>query len=161
MLKRILITVSLGLLTSNAAVPTVQNSYRTRLTTAAFEPPARSFKGDGAVVATITGDNVRVIGDFRALDAPAVRVRLLSGPIVGAAGGMIVATLALSANATTGTISGDLQLTPAQLTALREGRVYVQVETEAAPGGALWGWLMPNRPFPGEGVPEKQNWLVR
>ena len=39
--------------------------------------------------------------------------------------------------------------------ALRQGRVYVQVNSQKAPEGNLWGWLLPEHPFPGADVPEK------
>ena len=41
-----------------------------------------------------------------------------------------------------GTVSGSVELTPEQLEALRSGRVYIQLHSEAAPDGNLWGWLL-------------------
>ncbi len=155
--------IGLGLAFVGTAVVAqpVPNSYRTRLTTAAFEPQARSFKGDGNVVATIAGRTLMVTGEYKSLDSPATRIRLLSGPIVGAAGRVPVATLPVSGEATNGAIRGSVQLSAAQASALKAGRIYVQVDTKAAPEGALWGWLMPNRPFVGDGVPERENWFAR
>ena len=34
-------------------------------------------------------------------------------------------------------------LTPIQLADLEKGRLYVQVHSEKAPDGNLWGWLLP------------------
>jgi hypothetical protein len=44
---------------------------------------------------------------------------------------------------TNGTISGAVDLQPAQVTDLEKGRLYVQLHSEKAPDGNLWGWLLP------------------
>ena len=40
-----------------------------------------------------------------------------------------------------GALSGILQLTPLQIDALQKGSFYVQLHSEKAPDGNLWGWL--------------------
>jgi hypothetical protein len=42
-----------------------------------------------------------------------------------------------------GSISGSLDLTPEQVDALKKGKWYVQIHSEKAPDGNLWGWLLP------------------
>ena len=42
---------------------------------------------------------------------------------------------------TSGTISGAFDLTAAQVQELAQGRYYVQLHSEKAPDGNLWGWL--------------------
>jgi hypothetical protein len=148
------------------AIPTVAAaqpadlSFRSRLTSAAFQPPAPMFKGDGDVVAVIDRRTVKVTGDFRGLASPATHARLLSGSAPGVPGSVVVGEIKLSAHASAGAFSGTLQLNPSQLALLTSRRVYVQIETQAAPDGALWGWLMPNHHFPGERVPEPRNWYA-
>ena len=44
---------------------------------------------------------------------------------------------------TSGTIAASVDLTPAQITDLEKGRLYVQLHSEKAPDGNLWGWLLP------------------
>ena len=47
--------------------------------------------------------------------------------------------------ATSGTISGAATLTPEQVEALRQGKLYIQIHGDKglAPYGAnLWGWLL-------------------
>ena len=44
---------------------------------------------------------------------------------------------------TAGTITGTLDLTPALVTDLEKGRLYVQLHSEKAPDGNLWGWILP------------------
>jgi hypothetical protein len=41
-----------------------------------------------------------------------------------------------------GNISGSVDLTPAEVEALRKGMVYVQIQSVGAPDGNLWGWLL-------------------
>jgi hypothetical protein len=46
-------------------------------------------------------------------------------------------------DAASGTISGTFTLTSIQLADLEKGRLYVQLHSEKAPDGNLWGWLLP------------------
>ncbi len=46
-------------------------------------------------------------------------------------------------DATSGTLSGSLDLTAIQVADLEKGRLYVQLHSEKAPDGNLWGWLLP------------------
>ena len=41
-----------------------------------------------------------------------------------------------------GSITGSMDLTPEQAELLRKGRLYVQIHSEKAPDGNLWGWLL-------------------
>jgi hypothetical protein len=41
-----------------------------------------------------------------------------------------------------GTLSGSIDLTPEQLQALRKGQLYIQISSEKAPDGNLWGWVV-------------------
>ena len=45
--------------------------------------------------------------------------------------------------ATSGTISGSIELTKAQIDDLAAGRLYIQLHSQKAPDGNLWGWLLP------------------
>jgi len=42
-----------------------------------------------------------------------------------------------------GTLSGSFDLTPDQIESLKKGKWYVQIHSEKAPDGNLWGWLLP------------------
>ena len=48
-----------------------------------------------------------------------------------------------------------MELSPVQIADLEKGRLYIQLHSEKAPDGNLWGWLLPDHPFPGANVPEK------
>jgi hypothetical protein len=41
-----------------------------------------------------------------------------------------------------GNVSGSVELTAAEVEALRKGLLYVMVHSEGAPDGNLWGWLL-------------------
>ncbi len=43
---------------------------------------------------------------------------------------------------TSGTISGSIELTKEQIDDLAAGRLYIQLHSQKAPDGNLWGWLL-------------------
>lgn len=99
--------------------------------------------GKGAVTATLTGRSLTIAGTFDGLAAPATVARLHAGIAKGARGSA-VADLTVT-KAASGTITGTVTLAPAQVDALRQGRLYVQLHSEkgVAPDGSnLWGWLL-------------------
>lgn len=99
--------------------------------------------GTGAVTATLTGRALTIAGTFDGLAAPATVARVHAGVAKGARGAA-VADLTVT-KAAAGTISGTVTLAPAQVEALRQGRLYVQLHSEkgVAPDGSnLWGWLL-------------------
>ena len=96
--------------------------------------------GRGAAEATLAGSHLTVSGTFEGLRTPATVVRLHLAP--RAMRGPAVGDLVVS-KATTGTLSGTIDLTPQQLRALENGAIYVQLHSEKAPDGNLWGWLIP------------------
>lgn len=65
---------------------------------------------------------------------------LLMGSLPGVRGPLI-AGLTVS-TATSGTLSGSVDLSPEQLSALRNGGLYVEIDSDKAPEGDLWGWIM-------------------
>ncbi len=97
--------------------------------------------GHGAVTATLAGTRLTVAGTFDGLRSPATTVQLHKGPVTGVRGPAVFDLTA--AKGTSGTISGSVDLTPAQVTDLEKGRLYVQLQSEKAPDGNLWGWLLP------------------
>ena len=66
------------------------------------------------------------------------------GPVRGTRGPVAFElTVSKAADGTSGTLTGTLELTTIQLADLEKGRLYVQVHSEKAPEGNLWGWLLP------------------
>jgi len=128
--------------------------YASRLTAVAYDGAMRAnVQGDGHVSATLNGSSLTVTGDFTALPSAASSVKLYSGSGIGVPGDAIF-DLQLSGQ-NQGSISGTAKLSSKQLAALKQGHVYVQLNSQKAPDGNLWGWLLPEHPFPGANVPEK------
>ncbi len=96
--------------------------------------------GRGAAKATLTGNKLTVEGTFEGLRSPATMARIHLAP--RALRGPAVLDLTVS-KGTNGTISGSLELTPRQVEALEKGSLYIQLHSEKAPEGNLWGWLLP------------------
>jgi len=99
--------------------------------------------GKGSVTATLTGGRkLSLTGTFEGLRSPATIAQVHKSPVPGVRG-PVVFDLSASKD-TSGTISGSVDLTEAQVTDLEKGRLYVQLHSEKAPDGNLWGWLMPD-----------------
>ena len=99
--------------------------------------------GKGTVTATLTGARkLSLTGTFEGLRSPATIAQVHKSPVPGVRG-PVVFDLSASKD-TSGTISGSVDLTEAQVTDLEKGRLYVQLHSEKAPDGNLWGWLMPD-----------------
>ena len=126
------------------AVPGVsQNTerYRVRLTTVPMDGGMRNtVAGNGSASATLAGAKLSITGTFDGLKSPATSAQLHSGVAKGVRGNP-VADLEIT-KSTKGSISGSVDLTPDQLKGLREGRLYIEVASEKAPEGNLWGWIL-------------------
>ncbi|HWI18649.1 MAG TPA: CHRD domain-containing protein [Vicinamibacterales bacterium] len=115
-------------------------SYRARLSVVPLDIAMQSrIAGSGTVTATLKGSTLTINGTFAGLKTPATAVRVHRSPKPGMRGGPIGDLTATSG--VTGTISGSIELTKEQVDDLAAGRIYVQLHSEKAPDGNLWGWL--------------------
>lgn len=115
--------------------------FNVRLTTVPVEAAtAEGLTGGGSATASLDGNRLTVTGSFEDLRSPATSARLHVAP-KGLRGPAFVDLEVTSG--TTGTITGDLILTPAQTEGLRRGELYLQLQSEEAPDGNLRGWLLP------------------
>jgi hypothetical protein len=96
--------------------------------------------GHGSASVALAGAKLTLSGTFEGLRAPATAAQLRRGLATGVRGPVLY-ELTVS-KAATGTISGSFDLTPEQIDGLRKGRLYVQIDSEKAPDGNLWGWLL-------------------
>jgi CHRD domain len=96
--------------------------------------------GSGSVSAVLTGAKLAITGNFEGLRSPATIAQVHKSPVRGVRGPVVFDITA--SKGTSGTISGSLDLTPLQVTDLEKGRLYIQVHSEKAPEGNLWGWLL-------------------
>lgn len=112
-----------------------------RLTTIPVEAAtAEGLTGSGSATASLAGNRLTVTGSFKDLQTPATSARLHAAPR-GLRGSAMLDLDVTSA--TSGTITGDVTLTPEQADRLRRGQVYLQLQSEEAPDGNLRGWLLP------------------
>ena len=99
-----------------------------------------SVTGLGEATAELDGDTLIVSGRFAGLQGPATAASLHMGPEIGVRGPEVHALEVTTA--ADGALRGSIELTSEQLAALRAGRLYIQVDSAAAPDGNLWGWLL-------------------
>jgi hypothetical protein len=115
-------------------------SFKARLATVPIDVSMMSsVAGSGSLTALLAGNKLTLTGNFEGLRSPATDAHIHRAP-KGIRGPAILDLTV--AKATSGTISGSLELTPAQIEDLRNGRFYVQINSERAPDGNLWGWLL-------------------
>ena len=115
--------------------------YRARLSVVPIDLAAQStIAGSGTATATLKGSTLTINGTFSGLKTAATAARVHRSPKTGMRGvpiGDLTAT-----GETSGTISGSLELTKAQIDDLAAGRLYIQLHSQKAPDGNLWGWLL-------------------
>ena len=115
--------------------------FKVRLTTVPMDGGMRNtVAGFGSASATLAGSKLSITGTFDGLKSPATSATLRSGVARGVRGNSIANLTTTSA--TKGTISGSIDLSPDQVKGLREGRLYLEIASEKAPEGNLWGWLL-------------------
>jgi hypothetical protein len=118
-----------------------KGQFRARLSPVPIDVAMQStVAGTGSATATLTDRKLSVTGTFANLKSPATVARIHIAP-KGMRGPAIL-DLVVS-TATSGSVSGEFDLTPAQLRDLTAGRFYIQLHSEKAPEGNLWGWLLP------------------
>lgn len=123
------------------AVAQAAERYKVRLTTVPMDGGMRNtVAGFGSASATLAGSKLSITGTFDGLKSPATSATLHSGVARGVRGNVIGSLTA--ANATKGSISGSIDLTPEQIKGLRDGKLYIEIASEKAPEGNLWGWLL-------------------
>jgi CHRD domain len=120
------------------------DTYTARLGWVPTTPADRpNVVGKGSATATLAGRKLTIAGAFEGLAAPATVARLHQGIAKGARGAAISdLTVTQGAN---GKLSGAVDLTPEQVEALKQGRLYVQLHTgKGVPpdGSTLWGWFL-------------------
>ena len=118
--------------------------YRARLSPVPIDVSMQAtIAGSGSVSAVLTGTKLAVTGSFDGLKSPATIAQIHKGPVRGVRGPNVLDLTVAKTDATSGTISGAFDLSAIQIADLEKGRLYVQLHSEKAPDGNLWGWLLP------------------
>jgi hypothetical protein len=119
-------------------------TFKTRLSPVPIDVSMQAtVAGAGTVSAVLTGTRLAVTGSFDGLKSPATIAQLHRSPVRGVRGPNVLDLVVSKTDAASGTISGTVDLTAIQIADLEKGRLYVQLHSEKAPDGNLWGWLMP------------------
>ena len=132
---------ALFILQALAGTAQTQERYKVRLATVPMDGGMRNtVAGTGAATAVLAGAKLTVNGTFDGLLSPATTANVHRGPAMGVRGPSF-GVLTVS-KAPKGTLSGSIDLTPEQLQALKKGQLYIQISSEKAPDGNLWGWFV-------------------
>lgn len=116
--------------------------FKTHLATVAMDATMRAtVAGSGSASASLLSAKLTITGKFEGLVTPATAAQIRLSPVTGVRGPVIF-EVPLD-KAVSGTISGAVNLTPDQIEKLRKGCFYLQINSEKAPDGNLWGWFLP------------------
>ena len=132
---------------SVAPAGTAQNTQNTETFKARLSPVPinimmmSTIAGDGSLTATLRGNQLTIQGTFEGLLSPATTARIHVAP-KGIPGPAVANLELVVTKALRGTVNGTVELTADQVADLRKGRWYVQIQSERAPDGNLWGWLL-------------------
>jgi hypothetical protein len=96
--------------------------------------------GTGSATAILNGSKLTVEGTFDGLRSPATVAHLQLSRVTGIRG-TAVFELTVT-HAASGSLSGSFELSADQVESLRKGHFYIQIDSEKAPDGNLWGWLL-------------------
>jgi len=130
------------LLTASVALGAqAARTYTARLSPVPVEATTVArLTGSGKATAVLNGTQLTVSATFTGLQTPATVARLHVAP--KGLRGPAMADLTVT-KATSGTVTGDIRLTAVQVDHFARNRVYIQIHSEGAPEGNLWGWLLP------------------
>lgn len=118
-----------------------QSTFTARLSSVPIDAAMRTrVTGRGQAVAMLEGNVLSISGTFEGLQRPASFSRLHMGLLKGLRGEAVF-EVAIT-KSTSGSLEARIELNPEQVDALNNGRIYIQINSESAPEGNLWGWLL-------------------
>ena len=136
-----LAVLALVALTSIATAQSAR-TFKARLSPVPIDVSMQStIAGSGSVTATLDGTTLTINGKYDGLKTPATIARVHRA--FRGTRGPSFAELKVSGG-TNGTITGQIALTKEQISELGKSLFYVQLHSEKAPDGNLWGWLLPD-----------------
>lgn len=141
---RYVVGALIGLLILLAGYPAIAQtgeSFKARLSTVPVDATMLStVTGSGSLKAVLAGNTLTISGAFGGLRSSATHASIHIGPQKGIPG-PAVHDLTVTKDRS-GSINGSVALTSSEIEDLRSGRVYVQIDSERAPEGNLWGWIL-------------------
>jgi len=140
--KTLISLLILGLISLASFNSLAQQAYRARMSPMPVNPQTvDSITGSGQIMLTLSGNQLTATGEFAGMSTVATMVHIHNGPM--AQPGPVVHALEISA-ATSGQITGTVELTDEQVSALQENELYIQIHSEGNPAGELRGWIFEN-----------------
>jgi hypothetical protein len=116
-----------------------------------------NFSGKGNLLATLEGDTLKLTGTFTGLASAATKAHVCLSQAAGIPGKPILDVVV--PHEIEGKVTGTFKLDKSQLEALQKGKFYLQIDSEKAPDGNLWGWLLTEHEVAGQDVPQKGPWF--
>jgi hypothetical protein len=118
-----------------------RETFKARLSAVPADARTRAaLAGSGSVTAMLDGTKLAVSGTFEGLKSEATSANLHGADAAGVRGPAI-ADLTVP-KAASGAITGTVDLTSQQIASLHHGGLYIELHSEKAPEGVLWGWLL-------------------
>ena len=118
-----------------------EERFKIRFTPVPMDAAMRAtVAGSGSGTATLSGNKLTINATFAGMPSAATTARLhkaVASGVRGSAFQDLTVTKGIS-----GTVGGTFDLTPDQIDNLRKGHVYIQISSEKAPDGTLWGWIL-------------------
>ena len=138
----LILCASIGLtIGAHAGLAQTSDTYKVRLTTVPVDPAMLArVAGHGELKGVLSGNKLTITGNFAGLRSPATEAHIHRGRAKGVRGPAIL-DLEVS-KATSGSVSGSVPLSPEQIDDLKNERLYVQIDSQGAADGNLWGWLL-------------------
>ena len=133
-MRKLCLTLSFVLM----AAPSFAAEYQTNLGPMPLDDETKQFiAGRGQATASSDSNMLTVNGEFHGLPSNATDAHVFLSPATGVPGKKVL-DLDVT-KSTSGTVSGSFHLNSAQATALRTGRLYIQINSEKAPEDAALG----------------------
>jgi hypothetical protein len=135
------IMLALVCLSAMLSAQNAEERFKTRLSPVGIEASKRAeVTGSGSVSAVLAGAKLSITGTFDGMQGAATAAHVQQGVATGVRG-PVIGDLEVS-HAMGGNVNGTITLTPEQVESLRKGKLYIQIHSEKAPDGNLWGWLL-------------------
>lgn len=117
------------------------DKFTARLSSVPADTATRAaLAGKGTSSGILEGATLVIKGSFEGLASAATAAQIHQGRLTGVRGPAIFDLTV--AHSTSGVMTGSFNLNPGQIEALKKGQLYVEVQSEKAPDGNLWGWLL-------------------
>jgi hypothetical protein len=134
----VLIAIAAAMLSPS---PALADEFQARLGRIPVDSRTQSaIAGLGHATAELDGNRLRIQGDFSGMLGAVTAANLHLSAAVGIRGPVIHALEVDGTNE--GELEGSIRLSDDEVAALRAGRLYIQIHSEIAPDGNLWGWLL-------------------